>query len=1035
MSNPNTNRRDFLKAGAAAGGLAAFAVGFSETGTRAAQSWFGDKKTNGVHGRSLEPEMRIGADGKLELNPNQQISYAMCLGCTTQCGVRVRIDKAAQTVVRVAGNPYSPLSADPHLPMGTPVRKSFQHLSRLEEKGLAGRSTACGRGNAVLEQMTSPFRITQPLKRVGPRNSGKWEPISFEQLVKEVVFGGQLFAGEAAVKGLADLRSFDPVDPESPELGPKVNQVALLSSVNDGREAFMKRFMQKAYGTMNVVGHGSYCGGSYRSGSGAAFGDTKKMPHAKPDLENAEFVIFVGTAPANAGNPFKRQGTLLAKARTEGKLNYVVVDPVLTHADNMIAEDRSRWIPIIPGTDGALAMAMIRWIIENERFDATFLAQPNLKVAEAAGEAAWCNATHLVVAEPGHSRNGFLLRGSDMGLPVPEADKYKEADPFVVIDQANGAPVIHTKATGPAILFVDQAIEVGGQPVRVRSSLDLLRESAASRSLADYSAACGIPVDIIEGLAREFTSHGKKAAINSHGGTMAGNGFYNAFALVTLNTLIGNLNRKGGTIINAGGFKEEEGPRYQLAEFDGAVKFGGTFLGRNMPYEKSSEFKRKKETGRPYPAAQPWYATAPQLATEWLHSALTRYPYGLEALILWSTNPVYGIPGIRPLADKTLGDPKVIPLLVAIDCFINETSAYADYIVPDGFMYECWGFTATWAGVPTKSYLARWPVVEPKMTKTADGQPASMESFFIAAAKAMGLPGYGDNAGTDADANPFPIHRAEDYYLRAAANLAFTGKKPVGDASDDDIMLTNVTRILPELLKTLKEDEIRKVAFLYTRGGRFQPAKEAWDVENEHPEWATWRFNKPLQVYNETVGASKDAMTGKRFSGVPIWTQPRFADGTPVRKVYTEQEWPLQLISYKSPLQNSYSISASRLRGLHPDNPVAINPADAERLGVETGDEIVIATPGGSAKAVAVVRHGVRQGVLAVEHGFGHRELGARAHWIGNDRQPVVPANGAGLALNDLGLIDPTRKTPAVFVDPVSGTAVRQGLPAKVAKA
>lgn len=1035
MSNPKSNRRDFLKAGAAAGGLAAFAAGFSETGTRAAQAWLGDKKTNGVHGHSLEPEMRVGADGKLEPNPNQQVSYTMCLGCTTQCGVRVRIDKASQSVVRVAGNPYSPLSADPHLPMGTPVRKSFQHLSRLDEKGLAGRSTACGRGNAMLEQMNSPFRITQPLKRVGPRNSGKWEPIAFEQLLKEVVEGGELFPGEGRVKGLAELRSFDPIDPEAPELGPKVNQVALLSSVNDGRVTFMRRFMNRAYGTANVAGHGSYCGGSYRTGSGAVFGNTKAMPHAKPDLEHAEFVIFIGTAPANAGNPFKRQGTLLAKARTEGKLNYVVVDPVLTHADNMVAEDRSRWVPIKPGTDGALAMAMIRWIIESERFDAHFLAQPNQAVAEAAGEAAWCNATHLVVAEPGHPRDGFFLRGSDLGLEVAEADKYKDADPFVVIDQATGKPMIHTQATGPAVLFVDQAVELGGQPVRVRSSLDLLRASANAQTVEQYSEACGIPVDVIVGLAREFTSHGKKAAINSHGGTMAGNGFHNAFALVSLNTLIGNLNRKGGTFVNGGGFKEEAGPRYLLDKFDGQVKIGGTFLGRNNPYEKSSEFKRKKAAGKPYPAEQPWYPVPPQLATEWLNSALTRYPYGLEAMILWAANPVYGIPGIRTLADKTLGDPKVIPLVVAIDCFINESSAYADYIVPDSFMYESWGFTAPWAGVPTKCYVARWPVVEPKMTKTADGQPASMESFFIAAAKAMNLPGFGDDAGQDADGIPFAIHRAEDYYLRAAANLAFTGKAPVGDASDDDIMLTNVTRILPDLKSTLKEDEVRKVAFLYTRGGRYQPAKEAWEDKEGRDGWAAWRFTKPLQVYSEIVGTAKNALTGKRFSGVPVWEPPRFADGTPVRTVYGEQDWPLQLISYKSPLQNSYSIGAGRLRGLHPDNPVAINPADAERLGIKTGDAITIATPTGSATAVAVVRHGVRQGVLAVEHGFGHRELGARAHTIGTNRQPEIPAIGAGICLNDLGLIDPTRTSPAVFVDPVAGTSVRQGLPARVARA
>ena len=102
---------------------------------------------------------------------------------------------------------------------------------------------------------------------------------------------------------------------------------------------------------------------------------------------------------------------------------------------------------------------------------------------------------------------------------------------------------------------------------------------------------------------------------------------------------------------------------------------------------------------------------------------------------------------------------------------------------------------------------------------------------------------------------------------------------------------------------------------------------------------------------------------------------------------------------------------------------------------LKTGDAIRISTPSGSALAVAVLRHGVRMGVLAVEHGFGHRELGARPHQIGQSRQPNVPGIKAGIALNDLGLVNPARNNGVVYVDPVSGTAVRQGIPAKVSGA
>ena len=74
-------------------------------------------------------------------------------------------------------------------------------------------------------------------------------------------------------------------------------------------------------------------------------------------------------------------------------------------------------------------------------------------------------------------------------------------------------------------------------------------------------------------------------------------------------------------------------------------------------------------------------------------------------------------------------------------------------------------------------------------------------------------------------------------------------------------------------------------------------------------------------------------------------------------------------------------------------------------------------------------------GVLAIEHGFGHREHGARAHRFGTTTGPSDRGIGGGINLNDLGLADPTRTGASVWVDPIAGTAVRQGIPAKVEKA
>jgi tetrathionate reductase subunit A len=1019
----------------AAGGLAAFAAGFSRTLGRMAEAAVGeDAPADRFYGQAPEPEYRVDpVTGELALNPAQQVSYTGCLGCTTQCGVRVRVDKASGRILRVTGNPYSPLSADPPLPMKASVKESFVALSRFGDKGLDGRATACGRGNAVLAQIDSPFRVLTPLKRVGPRNGGQWQPIAFEQLVKEVVAGGDLF-GEGHVDGLRALRDLKtPIDPARPELGPVANQVALMTSVNDGRDSLGQRFIKQAFGSVNFVRHGSYCGGSYRSGSGAVFGDLKKMPHGKPDLENAEFVLFIGTAPGHAGNPFKRTAALLAKARSEGGLDYVVVDPVLTHADSLAAGERARWVPIRPGTDSALVMGMIRWMIENGRVNRAYLAHPNLAQAEAAGEPSFSNAGWLVVTEPGHPREGRHLRASDLGLAPEGVSAYDEADPHLIL-AADGRPVPAESAAIDAWLDAEVTlVDATGQPVAVKSGYRLLEAAALSLSLDDYARECGIPAQTIAALAGAFTAHGRKAAAVAHGGMMSGAGFYSAFGVITLNVLIGNVNWKGGFAFTGGAFKDAgKGPRYDLAGFEGQVKPKGMPLGRNAPYEKTSEFKRKQAEGKAYPANRPWVPTAPGLATQWFTGAMEGDPYALKALILWSANPVYGIPGLRRQLEADLADPKRLPLFIAVDPLINESNAFADYIVPDSLLYESWGWTAPWNGVPTRTTTARWPVIEPRMDKTADGQPIGIEAFLIAVADALGLPGFGDDAIADAEGHLHPLKRAEDWFLRGGANIAFAGKAPVDEATDEDMRLSGVDRIRERLEATLKPDEWRRVAAVYTRGGRYQSASQAQDAE--HPEWMAARFKAPLMVWNEAVGGARNSLTGKRHSGCARFHPPAFFDGTPMRQVHGEDEWPLQIVSFKSALQNSYSI-ATRVTGIHPSNPVIVHPDDAARLHLETGQAVWLETPGGRVSTTVIVHAGVMPGVVGVEHGYGHKELGARAHQIGANRQPVREALKAGINLNDLGISDPTVPGRSVWIDSVSGAVVRNGLPARLVRA
>jgi tetrathionate reductase subunit A len=1019
------SRRNFIKAAGALTSLGVFGVGYKQTLNGVAKGWWaGDKPSHSLYGNALEPEWRVDRQtGEVTANENQYVSNTVCMGCVSLCGVRVRVDKKSGKVLRVAGNPYHVLAADPYLPYQTTIKDSYKALSGYQESGLTARATACGRGNAVLDKLYDPNRVMVPLKRVGPRNSRKWAPIEFEKLIEEVVEGGDLF-GEGHVEGLRAIHDVTtPIDPNQPELGPKSNQLACIGGFKEGRLPLFARFGKTSFGSINFTGHRGNCGLSMRAGYAAFLGDWKNYPHLKPDFNNTEYLLNIGTAPANAGNPFMRQGKLVAEGRASGRLKVVVVDPVLTNCDSKAAGEQTKWVPIKPGTDGALVMAMLRWILENNRFNAKFLQVPSAKAATESSEPSWSNATHLVVTEEDHPLKGKFLRGSSLKL-AEEGD----TDTFMVID-ANSGALAQDKQVAAAQIFFSGPLTVNGRELAVKTSLQLLLEEAQKHTLDQYSEACGIAAQTIIGLAKDFTSHGRKAVADCHGGTMHSNGFYTAYAVAMLNAMVGNLNWKGGASAGGGKFPDfGPGPRYNFKKYPGMVKPTGVPISREFKYEKTTEFQLKKSQGKPYPADGPWYPFSAAIQSEYLPSALNGYPYNLKALILWNTNPMYGQAGLHSQAKEKLADPQNLPLIIAIDPFVNETSAFADYIVPDTVLYETWGSAWPWAAHLTKANSFRWPVVEPPLAKTKENRTICMESFVIAVAKKMGLPGFGDRAIPDASGHLHPLNTPEDFFLRVFANVTFAGR-PVPDVTTEELALTGVERHLSSLQSILSAEEWPKVAYAMARGGRFQPQAKSYEGE-----WLGVRYPKPIQIYNETVATTKNSLTGKSFSGVPTWMPPVFADGSAISETYPAGDWPFQVVSTKSQLQSAHTIGEARLRQIHADNGIMIHPADAKTLKVKAGDRIRVTSPGGMIEGIAAVRYGLQPGVLGIEHGFGHWGLGAANVTVGNKTRPGSKVRAAGVAHNLLGIPDPTRPGISTLADMVVGSNARQDIIARVEK-
>jgi anaerobic selenocysteine-containing dehydrogenase len=189
------DRRKFLKTGTIA--TTALAIGSSSANAT-------ENKTDlkNIAPTSLEAEYTFSKSGDLIENPDFRTAFSRCFGCFNICGVRAKIDNKTGKVLRVSGNPYSPANqAGSPMDMNLAPKEAMKRLSALDDKGLSNRSTLCGRGNAVIDAMDDPHRITTCMKRTGKRGENKWKNISYEQLLKEVINGGDLF-GEGKVEDL-----------------------------------------------------------------------------------------------------------------------------------------------------------------------------------------------------------------------------------------------------------------------------------------------------------------------------------------------------------------------------------------------------------------------------------------------------------------------------------------------------------------------------------------------------------------------------------------------------------------------------------------------------------------------------------------------------------------------------------------------------------------------------------------------------------------------------------------------------------------
>ena len=309
------SRRDFVKGVSAIGALAIFAGGYGST----IPSLF---KPRGV---------KVPAN-PTELDADAKVVHSLCLACNTRCGVRIRV--VGGRAIKIDGNPYHPnnMGWDP-VPYNTPVKESLSKTGVL-----------CLKGQEGIHWTYNPYRIKAPLKRAGPRGSGKWKTISWDQLITEVAEGGNIFQDlgeDRQVDGLRQVRSFDPVDPQNPELGPKANQVVLLRGRGQpGRVDFLTRWLNNSYGSINFIPHDGVCANAVQTGHKLITYEAATGRYAdqmRVDIKNARFILSFGDIYQGGQPAIVPAGSILPGRLESKDLKLVVVDPragkVVAHAD------------------------------------------------------------------------------------------------------------------------------------------------------------------------------------------------------------------------------------------------------------------------------------------------------------------------------------------------------------------------------------------------------------------------------------------------------------------------------------------------------------------------------------------------------------------------------------------------------------------------------------------------------------------------------------------------------------------------------
>jgi len=579
------------------------------------------------------------------------------------------------------------------------------------------RGVLCAKGSAGIMQHYAPARLTGPMLRTGPRGSGQFKHISWDEALA------------LATDWLGEARAKDP------------RKLAFFTGRDQSQS--LTGFWAQQFGTPNYAAHGGFCSVNMAAAGimtiGGAFWE-----FGSPDWDRTKLFVMFGVAEDHDSNPIKIG---ISKLKKRGA-RFVSVNPVRT-GYSAIADS---WVGVRPGTDGLLILSLVHELLKARRVDLDYLAR-------------YSNAPWLVIDEPGAGDHGLFARDGE-GTPL-------------VFETVTERPVpAGTKGARPALSGTCQLGD-GRRAVPVLELLarEYLDPKYAPEAVA---AQTGVDAAVIRGLAAEIGRvafeeaieidqpwtdvHGERhqsfvgRPVSFHamrGISAHSNGFQTARALHMLQVLIGAVDCPGAFRYEPPypkPLRAHPRPHGRAEHFGSNQPLSGPHLG----FPLGPEDLLVEEDGRPARLDKAFSWEAPIAAHGLMHMAIANAhagdPYPVDVLFLYMANMAWNSSmntagTIRMLEDidPQTGDYR-IPKIICSDAYSSEMVAYADLVLPDTTYLErhdCISLLDRPITEPDSVNDAiRWPVVAP------DRDVRPFQSVLIDLGARLRLPGFVDSRGT-----------------------------------------------------------------------------------------------------------------------------------------------------------------------------------------------------------------------------------------------------------------------------------------------